>query len=118
MKILIVDDEKDIREMIDEFFTDMLPKVSLHFAESGHRALEIIREINFDAIITDHYMPKMTGLEFISKLKEDGKIPKLVMFFTSRNDDGFKKEVSSLGAELTIKPTVTDLVQSLKKHLD
>ncbi|HPE37720.1 MAG TPA: response regulator, partial [Spirochaetales bacterium] len=60
-RILIVDDE----QINLEFFDVMLTKLgfSVHKAENGQEALELIRRLKPDLVILDNIMPKLTGWE-------------------------------------------------------
>ena len=68
-KILIVDDDWDIRFFLSEFLESR--GFSCVCAENGERALEELYRQRFDLVITDLNMPLMDGLEFISKLKKN-----------------------------------------------
>lgn len=67
-KIMVVDDEQNIRELISEFLTELGYNVSM--AVDGIDALEKIHFQQYDLYIIDVYMPRMGGLDMISKLKE------------------------------------------------
>lgn len=67
-KILVVDDEQNIRDIFQAFLRDMGYTVAS--AIDGIDALEKISKEKFDLYIVDIYMPRMGGLELISRLKE------------------------------------------------
>jgi len=67
-KILVVDDEQNIRDIFQAFLRDMGYTVTT--AVDGIDALEKISKERFDLYIVDIYMPRMGGLELISRLKE------------------------------------------------
>ncbi|MDY0151862.1 MAG: response regulator [Candidatus Cloacimonas sp.] len=67
-KIMVVDDEQNIREIIREFLQEMGYAVTL--AVDGLDALEKVAYEQFDLYIIDVYMPRMGGLDLIVKLKE------------------------------------------------
>jgi len=67
-RILVVDDEQNIRDIISEFLGELGYKVSV--AVDGLDALEKIQYEKYDLYIIDVYMPRMGGLELIGKLKE------------------------------------------------
>ena len=62
MNLLIVDDEKLIREVIKEYALNENYKV--YEAENGIEALKVIEEVNIDIIVLDIMMPKMDGYSF------------------------------------------------------
>lgn len=70
--LLIVDDEPDILDFLERVFRK---EYTIHRAERGEQALEILKETNIDILITDQKMPGMTGLDLlaaISKTLPDG----------------------------------------------
>lgn len=69
IKILIADDEKNIRELLREG----LAAVSTHVAaevENGELALEQLRNQEYDILLLDLSMPGMTGIEVLKSLRE------------------------------------------------
>ncbi|GHH97846.1 response regulator [Neobacillus kokaensis] len=85
-KIIIVDDEKNIRDRLAQFFpwTEVGFKVA-GTAENGTEALELIKQERPHAVLTDVLMPEMTGLELA---KEAGKaFPDIKMVILSAYDD-------------------------------
>ena len=67
-KILVVDDEPSICEVLCEALTLKGYKVIL--ARNGHEALDMIREGTVSAVITDIRMPKMSGTVLLRRIKE------------------------------------------------
>ena len=71
-RILVVDDEKEIREITQAFL--VLSGYEVSTAENGKDALDKLLAANYDVLITDLKMPKMGGMELlekVSKLKSD-----------------------------------------------
>ncbi len=77
MKILIVDDERAIRNSLGEILTDEGYEVDT--AEDGPSALEKVDKERFDVIFCDIKMPGMDGTEVLQKLVEDGVDSAIVM---------------------------------------
>ncbi len=77
-RILVVDDELLIRDLLYDFFSSRNYDIIL--AESGSKALEILEIEDIDLILTDLKMPDMDGLELIrrAKTKENGP-PAIIM---------------------------------------
>ena len=67
--ILIVDDEKDIRESLKRHFEFLDYEVST--ALNGKEALNVLSETRIDVIITDILMPEMNGIELLGHVKYD-----------------------------------------------
>jgi|SRR5581483_11394535 len=64
-KLVIVDDEADIRRLI----VFLLRSYDLYEAQDGKRALELIREVQPDLALLDVMMPEMTGLEVLDAMR-------------------------------------------------
>lgn len=79
MKILLVDDLQEIREILNEVLTSFGHKVQMF--ESAIHALRAIEDFtSFDLIISDFQMPKMNGIEFLEKLVSSKQLPPFVLF--------------------------------------
>ena len=86
MKILIVDDEKLIRDVIKEYC--LKEKYSVLEASNGEEAINIIRDNNdIDIIIMDIMMPKMDGYTAIKEIKQIKDIPCIVLSARSEEYD-------------------------------
>ena len=70
-KILIVDDEEHIREILSEFLSEQ--GFSVMEASDGEFAINLFKEHQFDLVITDIRMPRMNGLELLSAVKSHDK---------------------------------------------
>ena len=67
IKILIVDDEKNIREVIREYAT--LEGYEVKEADNGIKALELLNNNKFDLMVLDIMMPVMDGFTLLNKLE-------------------------------------------------
>ena len=95
--ILLVEDEKDVREYIKDSLRDYYRILE---AENGRKALEIIRDEEPDLIVSDIMMPEMDGLELTRTLKTDLKtchIP--VILLTAKTSQEQKFEGLEEGAD-------------------
>lgn len=66
-RILVVDDEKVIREFLRDFLSDQGYETDL--ATDGKEALDKIKRLNYDLVITDIKMPNADGIEVLKKVK-------------------------------------------------
>jgi NtrC-family two-component system response regulator AlgB len=64
-KLLIVDDEKNIRLSLGE----LLREHQVRTAASGHEAMEVLAAGDFDLVLTDYRMAEMNGLELLKEIK-------------------------------------------------
>jgi len=67
-KILFVDDDSAILSIVDKYLSREGYKVSL--AESGVKALKLLKDKKFDIVFTDFKMPGLDGIELLSRIKE------------------------------------------------
>lgn len=96
MKVLIVDDEQGIREVIKEYALN--EKYDVIEAENGIDALTKLEENNdIDIIILDIMMPKMDGYTCLSKIKEKVNIP--VIMLSARVDEYDKLQSFNMGVD-------------------
>lgn len=77
MKVLVVDDEKLIRDVIKEYL--LLDKMEVVEASDGEEALECVKKDNFDIIIMDIMMPKMDGYTACREIKKIKDVPFIML---------------------------------------
>ena len=77
MKVLVVDDEKLIRDVIKEYL--VLENFEVREAENGVEALEKVKNEDFDIIIMDIMMPKMDGYTACREIKKIKDIPFIML---------------------------------------
>lgn len=77
LKILVVDDEKPVRETLAEMLVAVRHRVEL--AGSGHEAVEKMRAGNFDLVFTDLAMPEMDGWETARFIRKGWPSVKIVL---------------------------------------
>lgn len=77
MKILVVDDEANIRNVIKEYAK--FEGYEVEDAGNGMQAVEICKEKDFDIIIMDVMMPKLDGFSAIKEIRKTKNIPVLML---------------------------------------
>lgn len=77
MKVLVVDDEKVVRDFLSRFLS--LEAVEVKTAEDGFSAIEQAKKEKFDLVFLDVRMPKMDGLKTFLELKKINPETKYVM---------------------------------------
>ncbi|MBT4760949.1 MAG: response regulator [Bdellovibrionaceae bacterium] len=114
LRILVVDDEKDIRELIQDQFE--IFGFDVDVAEGGDDAWAMFEKDPYDVVITDVRMPKGSGPELLEKIKKyDVHSPKV--YFISGYYDFPKEDIFHVGADgLFPKPfSATILRESIRK---
>nr|MBP7965556.1 sigma-54-dependent Fis family transcriptional regulator [Paludibacteraceae bacterium] len=76
-KILIVDDERSIRNTLKDILE--FEKYQVELSEDGLMALEMTKTTTFDAIFLDIKMPQMDGIEVLQQMREHGVETPIVM---------------------------------------
>jgi CheY-like chemotaxis protein len=104
MKILVVDDEQDVKTLFEQRFRKEIRSQELQFAFafSGEEALAYLNEHKHEAvlILSDINMPGMTGLELLSKIKQQFQAPPpVVMMITAYGDAENYNTAKRLGAD-------------------
>lgn len=82
-KILVVEDEPEIRTLLNNFLTHEGFEVSL--AEDGVEAISIFAKTQFDLVLLDIMIPKIDGFGVCEVIKKQSDVP--VMFLSALNDD-------------------------------
>lgn len=96
MKILIAEDEATIANSLKKNFAD--EEHNAEIANDGEEALDKIQNNNFDAILLDWRMPKLSGLEVCKKLRSEG-FNKPIILLTALTDISNKVEALNTGAD-------------------
>ena len=101
-KLLIVDDDADMRLLLAEYFRRL--GFEVHERDSGQSALEPAVTGNFDCLILDVSMPGMTGPDLLRELKARGQAVPTV-FITAHGGAAMRPRLIELGAvECLSKP--------------
>ena len=104
MKILVVDDERDIQTLFEQRFRKEIKDKSLYFAFafSGEEALAYLNTQDHETvlILSDINMPGMSGLELLKQIKQKYVTPPpKVMMITAYGDDENFEKAKELGAD-------------------
>jgi CheY-like chemotaxis protein len=117
--VLVVDDSITVRQLLSLTFTKAGYRVEQ--ARDGQEAWDKLRAgLPCDIIFCDIEMPRMDGLELLSKVQQDETIKKIPMaMLTSRGSDRHRQIASQLGASgYFIKPYLEDaLLEAVKRMI-
>ena len=116
-KILIAEDERDIRDLIT--FTLTFAGYQVVAAANGEEAVEKARLENPDLILMDVRMPRMTGYEACLAMKKDDRIKHIpVVFLSAKGQDSEVTTGLDVGAvEYILKPFSPDQLTARVKEL-
>jgi CheY-like chemotaxis protein len=117
-KILIAEDERDIRDLIT--FTLTFAGHTVVAAVNGEDAVEKARQVLPELILMDVRMPRMTGYEACEIMKADPQLKDIpVVFLSAKGQDSEIKTGLDVGAaEYLLKPFApTELTQRVSELL-
>lgn len=125
MKILVVDDERDVQILFEQRFRKEIREGSINFvfAYSGEEALQYLNQHDHEAvlILSDINMPGISGLELLRRIKLKYQAPPpLVMMITAYGDSENYNQAMQLGADdfLTKPLDFTALKEKLKTKVN
>jgi DNA-binding response OmpR family regulator len=99
INLLIVDDEIDIRDILEMGFEDK--NCFVMTASNGDEALKLLTQHNFHIVLSDVQMPICSGVEFIKKLH--ALMPPPLLFLMSGFSDVTDDDIKDLGVEKMFK---------------
>lgn len=103
MKIMVVDDEKDVQLLFQQKFRKEIRsgQVTFHFAFSGEEGLEYLKHNDHRdiyLILSDINMPGMSGLELLRRVKEE--FPDLTVYMITAYGDEYNfREAKAIGCD-------------------
>ncbi len=109
MKIMVVDDEKDIQLLFEQRFRKEIKtgKLAFLFAFSGEEArdyLQLNGSANVNQILSDINMPGMNGLELLKWIKDNYPELKVAMITAYGNEENYKQAVEYGCDDYLVKP--------------
>ncbi len=105
MKILVVDDEIDVKDLFEQRFRREIRsgEVCLDFANSGEEAMTYLKGHSSEVILilSDINMPGMSGFELLRHIRKDftAPPPPVVMMITAYGDPDSQQQAVQLGAD-------------------
>ena len=94
-KILVADDEKEIRDLLEIYLLNEGYKVVK--AKDGQEALDIIENEDVDLLVLDIMMPKVNGIEVCKKVRQNKNMP--ILMLSAKSEDMDKIQGLMTGAD-------------------
>lgn len=101
-KILVIDDEKSIRNTLKDILE--YEKFEVALAENGNEGLEMFGNDSFDVVLCDIKMPEMDGIEVLEKIFETGKEVQVIMISGHGNIDTAVEAIKKGAYDFIEKP--------------
>lgn len=119
MRVLIVDDDTFICQLLTTYFQHHLPGVAVVVVGDGQSTLEQLKEQHFDAVLLDIQLPDISGYDVLRKIRQTFHPLALpVMMATSLSENGDVIQGFTLGAnEFITKPLDLPVVIARIKNL-
>ncbi|MBQ3866646.1 MAG: response regulator [Clostridia bacterium] len=103
-KVLIVEDDPMVAQINEQYVSRHKGFAVSGRAADGEEALRFLREKGADLVILDVFLPRLSGLDVLKKLREEGQQVAVIMV-TAANDPVTFREAVSLGAvDYLVKP--------------
>lgn len=104
IRVLIIEDDPMVAEINKKYIEQLNDFEVIGVARNGEEGYRIIKELRPDLIILDIYMPKISGLELLKKIRGEGILVDVIMI-TAANESIEVNEVLKLGViDYLIKP--------------
>lgn len=103
IKILIVDDDRLARETLTKYFSPSEEFDLVGVVETGQEAIEIIESQKVDVILSDIYMPAMSGLTLLEKVLVLKNPPRFIAITSIDDDDNMIRVLGRGGAGYILK---------------
>lgn len=113
-RILIVDDEEDIRVVLKISLSDLGYEV--YTAENGEEALRIIEEVTPPIVLTDIRMPVMDGIELLRKIKQEDPETEVIMITGHGDMDLAIESLKHEATDFITKPIKDELLEIALKR--
>src|SRR5690554_4906843 len=106
IKVCLVDDNKELVQMMKEYFEDQADIEIAGVAHNGQECLDLIGVSEPDVLILDIIMPHIDGLGVLSKLRsmELDKTPNIIMLTAFGQEEVMKKAVALGASYFILKP--------------
>ena len=97
LKVLLVDDDKELASFIKTRLSKEAPRLSIHIVEDGRECIEYLKANEVDCILSDFQMPGMDGLKLLKTLKSQSNDTPFI-FLTGQGNEDLAREAFKSGA--------------------
>lgn len=115
-RIMVVDDDPLITELMDIVFGIHIPEGTVTLAHDAEHALTQIGQAEFDILITDINMPGMSGIELVERIRSENPEFRIVVHSGSRSD-----EIQALPSDIPVVEkgsSIKSIVEAVMRVLE
>ena len=105
LSVLIVEDELALRESFQFLLQNLFAEVDT--AEDGQEALNKMDERDYDIVLTDLSMPRMSGLRLVDTIRTKSQ-SQIVVAISAHDDEEFTEALAPYNVKLLTKPLEMD----------
>ena len=122
-KIMIIDDEVGMRQMLRWFLKENMPEVLVEEAENGLDAGWKALQFHPDLVLLDLFMPGMDGFRFCELIKGSPELKDTrILVMSGHQTEEVQEKINQLGVEVMYKPMDVDvlkrkILQELKRRV-
>ena len=114
--VLIVDDERNTREVLARYLRS---RFEVFTAEDGVQAIELLKNRDFDLVLTDLRMPGAGGMNVLEATLSKANPPPCVVFTAYGSIENAVKAVKAGAADFVTKPVKLELLdETIRKVMD
>jgi CheY-like chemotaxis protein len=121
LEVMIIDDDFDEVAIFEDLIKDFPYDIQCTYAESGEKGLELLRLKSPDIIFLDVNMPRMNGIECLSRIRNQENLRDIPVVINSNGVTKCMKDLTeSLGAAACFKKSgnITQMKATLREILD
>jgi CheY-like chemotaxis protein len=74
IKILLIDDQPEITDIVEEFINDKYENMVTVTTNDPKHAIELLNTQEFSLIITDHHMPEVSGIDVLRNVRDGNSV--------------------------------------------
>jgi DNA-binding response OmpR family regulator len=117
IKVMVIEDDKYIREAIRLCFKIFWPEAETKFADDGQSGIDTTRSYSPDIILLDLGLPDITGYDVIERIKPFNKAP-IIILSATRDKENIVRAIQSGATDYIIKPfKQIELIPRIKKYV-
>jgi len=116
-RILLIEDDRHIREAVRLSFRIFWPESELYFADEGQTGINILKNKHIDTILLDLGLPDMTGFEVLSYIRTFSRTPVIVVS-AARDQNNVIRAINAGANDYLVKPfKQIELMPRIRKYV-